>query len=407
LAALCALPAAADVTVRGETGLAGAISTPARDYFGLGFHLGAAAGYDVLRFLEVGGRIGYDFLSRNDGSPLPGPGSVVSLGPAARLHLPWASAYVPWLDASLLYARTGELDRVAFSLNVGFQFPLPGRSFFIGPWLGLTQVFHLSDGSSYPTQDATIVTGGVALDWSALRPPDETAASAHPKDRDGDGIPDRDDDCPSEPGIAALRGCPDPDPDHDGIIGAADRCPNVAEDRDGFEDEDGCPDFDDDHDGVADVDDACPRVPGPLATHGCPDQDADGVADADDRCPSVPGVASEHGCPAYTDLTIGDATLTLDQKISFAPNAATVQPASYALLDQLAQAFADRATLCLRIDAQGPAPKLPQARADSVRTYLILHGVSPSRVTARGLGVTKEADARVELVIVPCEVSAP
>jgi hypothetical protein len=34
----------------------------------------------------------------------------------------------------------------------------------------------------------------------------------------------------------------DPDSDHDGVAGAADRCPDRAEDRNGFEDDDGCPD---------------------------------------------------------------------------------------------------------------------------------------------------------------------
>ena len=46
-----------------------------------------------------------------------------------------------------------------------------------------------------------------------------------------------------------------PDPDGDGIAGKADLCPNVAEDKDGFEDEDGCPDDDNDKDGIPDAKD--------------------------------------------------------------------------------------------------------------------------------------------------------
>ncbi len=61
------------------------------------------------------------------------------------------------------------------------------------------------------------------------------------------------------------------DPDHDGIPAGADACPEQAEDRDGFEDDDGCPDPDNDADGVLDGDDLCPLVPGPASLQGCPE----------------------------------------------------------------------------------------------------------------------------------------
>ena len=53
---------------------------------------------------------------------------------------------------------------------------------------------------------------------------------------------------------------PNPDNDKDGIPDAADKCPNEAEDKDGFQDDDGCPDPDNDGDGVPD---AQRQVPGP------------------------------------------------------------------------------------------------------------------------------------------------
>jgi len=52
-----------------------------------------------------------------------------------------------------------------------------------------------------------------------------------------------------------------PDEDKDGVGGAADECPLIAEDRDGFEDSDGCPDNDNDGDGFPDDEDACPLDP--------------------------------------------------------------------------------------------------------------------------------------------------
>jgi outer membrane protein OmpA-like peptidoglycan-associated protein len=65
-------------------------------------------------------------------------------------------------------------------------------------------------------------------------------------DRDGDGIPDDVDKCPDQAedkdGFEDADGCPDIDNDLDGILDQFDKCPNVPETYNGFEDEDGCPD---------------------------------------------------------------------------------------------------------------------------------------------------------------------
>jgi outer membrane protein OmpA-like peptidoglycan-associated protein len=132
-------------------------------------------------------------------------------------------------------------------------------------------------------------------------------------DSDGDGIPDNEDKCPTEPedkdGYQDEDGCPDPDNDGDGIPDKADKCPNQPESLNGFEDEDGCPDEipDRDKDGIADNDDMCPddggatviRAKGPH--YGCPDRDKDGVPDKIDKCPDEPedtdGFQDEDGCP--------------------------------------------------------------------------------------------------------------
>src|SRR2546421_2685066 len=55
------------------------------------------------------------------------------------------------------------------------------------------------------------------------------------------------------PYTTLFRSPPNPDPDGDGIVGVADKCPLVAEDKDGFEDDDGCPDPDNDKDGIPDA----------------------------------------------------------------------------------------------------------------------------------------------------------
>lgn len=99
------------------------------------------------------------------------------------------------------------------------------------------------------------------------------------------------------------------DMDHDGVKDDEDACPEIAEDRDGFEDTDGCPEIDNDDDGVVDKEDACKDLPGVETTdpktNGCPEKDADGdgVPDAEDRCPTEKGsaTASKKGCPPDQD----------------------------------------------------------------------------------------------------------
>ncbi len=165
------------------------------------------------------------------------------------------------------------------------------------------------------------------------------------RDRDGDGIPDKYDLCPTEPedmdGFQDQDGCPDPDNDSDQICDpwvaatgqsakyasvchGSDKCPNVAEDKDGFQDEDGCPDPDNDKDGIPDIHDKCPNDPedfdGFQDADGCPDpdNDKDGLCDpwvaqkglsakyasvchGSDQCPDaaedLDGFQDEDGCP--------------------------------------------------------------------------------------------------------------
>ena len=69
---------------------------------------------------------------------------------------------------------------------------------------------------------------------------------------------------------------PRSDTDHDGVRDSDDACPFLAEDRDGFQDQDGCPDPDNDEDMVPDLDDKCPSE----AAEEDRDQDEDGCTDA-------------------------------------------------------------------------------------------------------------------------------
>ena len=147
--------------------------------------------------------------------------------------------------------------------------------------------------------------------------------SALPSDRDGDGLDDRLDRCADlaedRDGFEDRDGCPDLDDDADGVADLKDKCRLVAEDRDGFQDEDGCPDRDDDGDGFLDAKDLCPRAAedrdGFQDDDGCPDldDDGDGLADNADLCPQQPetmnGFEDQDGCP---DMKPGEAPAALD-----------------------------------------------------------------------------------------------
>lgn len=119
-------------------------------------------------------------------------------------------------------------------------------------------------------------------------------------DNDGDGTVDPLDECPDVAGAAANQGCPDRDEDQDGVVDRLDTCVKEPEDKDDFEDSDGCPEADNDRDGLADDVDACPLTAGIAQEKGCPSKDTDGdtVADHEDNCPSEKGVVENAGCPA-------------------------------------------------------------------------------------------------------------
>jgi hypothetical protein len=119
---------------------------------------------------------------------------------------------------------------------------------------------------AYPDWEATV---SISHSWPI--------ASA---DTDGDGIPDFRDRCVDLPedfdGFEDEDGCPDPDNDGDGIPDVFDLAPNMPEDFDGFEDEDGIPDLDNDGDGIIDERDMCPDER----------EDFDGFED-EDGCPDL------------------------------------------------------------------------------------------------------------------------
>ncbi|MCU1279219.1 MAG: OmpA/MotB domain protein [bacterium] len=157
------------------------------------------------------------------------------------------------------------------------------------------------------------------------------------------------------------------DSDHDGIANGRDRCPDQAEDFDGFEDDDGCPEADNDHDGVLDDDDECPDQAGPRNNEGCPTH---GV------------VVWRHG------------RLVIFGKVHFETGSARIQKRSDALVEQIAAMVKEHPEVGrIRIEGHtdnvGPPDvnlRLSRERAESVRERLIALGVPRARLETQGFG---------------------
>jgi outer membrane protein OmpA-like peptidoglycan-associated protein len=261
-------------------------------------------------------------------------------------------------------------------------------------------------------------------------------------DRDKDGVADAKDACPDKPedkdGFQDEDGCPEADNDQDGVADASDRCPVEAEDKDGFQDEDGCPDPDNDGDGVPDTKDTCPDKAedkdGFQDEDGCPeaDNDGDNIADADDRCPNEPETVNNYqdddGCPdsVPTKVTVGKGAITIPEQIQFKRGSAVIEKKSYPLLDEIAKKVRENPQVG-RIRIEGHCDKsgtpdanqrLSQARAESVRRYLIGKGVRPTRLQAVGYGFSRPVapnttpegrikNRRVEFVIIKEQKKGP
>ncbi len=152
----------------------------------------------------------------------------------------------------------------------------------------------------------------------------------------------------------------------------------------------GCPDRD--KDGVADKDDRCPDNAGPKEYKGCPDRDKDGVVDIDDKCPDQPGLKDYQGCVPEKAKKFTGAI----KGINFATGSAKILSPSFKILDQAVAVLKEFQELRMRIEGHtddvGEAEmnkKLSQARAESVRDYLVGKGIAADRFEAVGYGEDK------------------
>jgi len=209
------------------------------------------------------------------------------------------------------------------------------------------------------------------------------------KDTDGDGVLDKDDECINEAGPGENNGCPWKDSDGDGILDKEDECPETP----GLPEFNGCPDTD--GDGIMDSEDRCPELPGSKEYRGCPDTDGDTLVDIDDKCPQVAGPVDNNGCPVVTQQ-VQNQLNDYARTILFDTGKATIKPESVSVMVDIIQILNEypnaKFTVEGHTDSVGSSEsnqRLSEARANSVLNFLIDEGISSNRLSAIGYGEDK------------------
>lgn len=251
---------------------------------------------------NVSGNIGAQFLRNDTKTQNLQPGNMLRWGLGTEVPVGWdkmrviGSLFGNYGFNEAVKINSGkDLDKDSpMEVDLGAQFYLPANLIAnVGVGTGLND----SVGSPKFRLFAS-------LNYTPMGEPEDP-------DRDHDGILNEKDSCPDKAedkdNFQDEDGCPDLDNDQDGVLDENDKCPAKKEDRDKYKDTDGCPDPDNDNDGILDKDDKCPMEAEDKDNFedkdGCPDpdNDKDGVLDKDDLCPTQAedkdGFEDENGCP--------------------------------------------------------------------------------------------------------------
>jgi len=145
---------------------------------------------------------------------------------------------------------------------------------------------------------------------------------------------------------------------------------------------------------------AAPLVAGGSPSRPSPaDGDGDGVPDPDDKCPEVAetrnGYEDDDGCPDLAVQTPPNDVGRIVDRIAFPYDSADLKPTSYPLLDGIAvvlklqpQQFPLVALEGHAADNEHKPMGLSLARASAVRIALLARGVDAGRLLARASGAT-------------------
>lgn len=218
------------------------------------------------------------------------------------------------------------------------------------------------------------------------------------EDSDLDGIGDQFDKCPDTPEGALVNGdgCPH-DADGDGVVDGVDNCPDTPRQARGDIDEYGCL-SDTDRDDVPDYLDKCTDTPLGIGVDqgGCPfDADHDGVIDAVDRCRQTPPQVEvdDWGCPDYPSYFYTRILrVQSGGGMTRSPEIAATLDSIVALLKLFPEVTA---AIFSFSDDEGPDEanlQQTQQRADAIKKYLVLQGITTGRLSAVGEGEAHPID---------------
>ncbi len=255
----------------------------------------------------------------------------------------------------------------------------------------LTQKHNATDGTltHHPSVllGLSVVLGRKSKPAAAPPPPPPPPVG----DMDHDGFTDDKDKCPTQAGIAP-DGCPPGDMDNDGFTDDKDKCPDIP----GIA-PNGCPPGDRDKDGFKDDQDKCPDEAG-VAPDGCPirDKDHDGIPDDKDKCPDKPetmnGFQDEDGCPDELPKAVKKFTGVV-KGITFAFGKATIRPQSRPVLNAAVKVLKEYKDLRVKITGHtdnigkhDDNVELSRKRAESVKAYMVEHGIDTDRIETQGMG---------------------
>lgn len=185
------------------------------------------------------------------------------------------------------------------------------------------------------------------------------------------------------------------DKDEDGVVDKEDECPNAF----GPEENNGCPWGDKDDDGILDNEDACPDQAGPIENKGCPwkDTDGDGVIDKDDECMFEAGTIPNNGCPEEEVTEEVQKSLNaFARTILFDSNTAMIKAESTGVLNEIVSILKEYPSSGFTIEGHTDSTggdelnrELSEARANAVKDFLVRNGIDTNRLLTVGYGESK------------------
>ena len=383
------------------------LAKPQSRWYGVGGSLAVSVQKPLLEWLALTARLrSAGFLDgeapKQIGVKDPDFGTLNMAGLGLVLRIPTGTVRRStglWIDAVGGGGFTGDKGRGAFDLGIGYGIGL-GETISISPVLRYIQVVQPNEGLS--GADAKLGLLGVRVSLFDAKPEAPRPPPPPPPvpDRDGDGIPDAVDKCIDVPedkdGFEDEDGCPEVDNDADGILDVNDGCPNIAEDRDGFQDDDGCLDDDNDRDGFLDGEDKCPLEP-----------------------ETINGEQDDDGCPDSGLIVMQDDRIVLEERVLFETNRARLTAKSEPILRAIIRLWKQhpewkKVRIEGHADARGDAQfnqQLSERRAANVRDSLVRLGLDEDMVTAEGFGATQllrpgdseedhQVNRRVEFVVI-------